>query len=346
MPDRKQVEAAFATGVAAYDNGDYARAHAAWLPLAEAGDLAAQRNIGFLYESGRGVAADGREAARWYRKAADAGFHRAQANLANLYLKGEGVAQDDREAATWFHRAALQGHAVAQYNLGVMYQQGRGVERDLPRALGWLQLAAKAGHPQAQEAVEQIMAADPPPGIPDSLKGELKLARAAPPKPAEPTPPPAPAPPAKAPESWTGKLRGFLGLAEKQDEPPPAAAAEPVPYVSAAAPPAPPQPRVSSGDAVAQGLAAYHSGRPDRARALWEPPARGGDPLAQFYLGGLYRVGMGVPLDPVSAYLWWSLAARGGHEAAKEQLIDLTSEMSLGQLVEGEKRLKAWRPGA
>jgi len=356
-PNPKQVQATFETGVRAYDAGDYTTAHAQWLPLAEGGDLAAQRNIGHLYETGKGVPLDPRQAAIWYRKAAEAGLHRAQANLANLYLKGEGVPQDDREAAQWFHRAAVQGHAVAQYNLGVLYQSGRGVEFDLPRAVGWLQLAAKAGHPQAQEAVAKLTAESPPDGIPDSLRAEPRLLRNPVPKPTAPVTAVSDVPAAPPSGGWTDRFRGMLGLGDKREEPPPAAApagasqptlqapplrspslAEPVPFAAAA--------RQGAADNVTQGLVAYHGGRSDQARLLWEPAARGGDALAQFYLGGLYRVGTGVPPDPIIAYVWWSLAARGGHQAAKEQLSDLTAEMSLGQIVEGEKRLRSWQPGS
>jgi TPR repeat protein len=353
----KQVQAAFDEGVRAYDTGDFTAAYNAWLPLAKSGDLAAQRNIGHLYETGRGVPADPKEAAVWYRKAAEDGFSRAQANLANLYLKGEGVPQDDREAALWFHKAALQGHAVAQYNLGAMYEQGRGVERDPARALGWLMLAAKAGHPQAQEAVAKVMANPAPEGIPDSLKAEPRPAKSPPSKPApEPPPPPQAAEPDSG--SVTGFFRNLLGLEpakparpaqDKRSEAAPAPQPDPVPFAQAAVPPPPTLPearlvRASSGDPVASGLAAYHGGQFHEAREAWEPLARRGDPLAQFYLGGLFRVGAGVPPDPVSAYLWWSLAARSGHQAAKEQLLDLTGEISLNELVEAERQLQAWRP--
>ena len=42
----------FEAGLAAYDAGDPAAAHAIWLPLARAGNTDAQNNIGWLYENG------------------------------------------------------------------------------------------------------------------------------------------------------------------------------------------------------------------------------------------------------------------------------------------------------
>ena len=311
----------------AYDAGDYATAYRQWLPLADAGDLAAQRNLGHLYETGKGVPQDPVQAAQWYRKAADAGLSRAQANLAVLYLKGEGTPADDREAAQWFHRAALQGHVIAEYNLGLMYEAGRGVERDLPRALGWLHLAAKAGYQPAQEALQRLLEVSPPAELPESLKAEPRLARtqapAANPAPAVKEPVPAakePVPAVKEEEGGVGGfLRGLLGLGRNPPEPP---------------------------AAVREGLEAYRQGDPARAKAIWEPAANAGDPQAQYYLGGLYRVGAGVPPDRVSAYLWWRLAARGGHAGAKKQLVDLTAAMWPAEVAEGERRLGEWKPTA
>ncbi|MBT3396634.1 MAG: hypothetical protein HN423_05595, partial [Alphaproteobacteria bacterium] len=51
------ANADFAAGVVAYEAGDFAAAFEQWLPEAEAGNDAAQRNIGLLYQSGQGVEA-------------------------------------------------------------------------------------------------------------------------------------------------------------------------------------------------------------------------------------------------------------------------------------------------
>ena len=60
----------FQAGFEAYNRGDYATALGEWKPLAEAGDAAAQFNLGGLYEKGLGVPRDGVRAFLWYRKAA------------------------------------------------------------------------------------------------------------------------------------------------------------------------------------------------------------------------------------------------------------------------------------
>ena len=66
-------------------------------------------NLGFMYESGRGVAHDDAEAVRWYRKAADAGYAPAMRNLGMAYLNGLGVAKDGAEALGWYRKAAALG---------------------------------------------------------------------------------------------------------------------------------------------------------------------------------------------------------------------------------------------
>ncbi len=81
---------------------------------AEAGDRAAQNNLGEFYETGRGVAQDAAQAFSWYARAAEAGFPPAQLNLARLYAAGNGVARDPANARIWAERAQKQGQARAQ----------------------------------------------------------------------------------------------------------------------------------------------------------------------------------------------------------------------------------------
>jgi len=113
--------------------------------LAEKGDARAQNQLGYMYDNGRGVQKDDREAVAWFRKAALQGHASAQINLGLMYAEGEGVPQDDKEAVAWYRKAALQGEAMAQYNLGVMYYKGQGVLEDYVAAYAWLNLAAANG---------------------------------------------------------------------------------------------------------------------------------------------------------------------------------------------------------
>ena len=56
--------------VEAYNNGNYAQVLELLRPLAAKGDAVAQFNLGLMYENGKGVTQDYKEAAKWFQKAA------------------------------------------------------------------------------------------------------------------------------------------------------------------------------------------------------------------------------------------------------------------------------------
>lgn len=80
---------------------------------AEAGDFAAQNNLGELFETGRGVSREPAQALGWYRKSAESGFAPAQFNLARLLAFGIGTERDAAAARQWATRAQEQGIAQA-----------------------------------------------------------------------------------------------------------------------------------------------------------------------------------------------------------------------------------------
>mgnify|MGYP001552088159 CR=1 FL=1 len=143
----------FTLGWHAFESGDYSRALALWLPLAEQGDRYAQSNLGFMYEYGQGVARDEQQAAHWYRQSAGNGLAAAQFNLALMYADGRGIRQDPLRAAYWFLQAAEQDLADAQYLLAEHLQQYMGVPRNSAAVQGWLNRAAALGQNEARAAL-------------------------------------------------------------------------------------------------------------------------------------------------------------------------------------------------
>ena len=172
-------------GWQAYQRGDYPAAVAAWRPLADTGDAAAQYNLGVLYDEGLGVERDGdtallwwtraaqqdhrlaqhnlaltllerggprdlEEAVAWLQRAAAAGFARSQYSLAKLYAAGHGVTVDDDRAFALMLAAGQAGFVRAQYNLGKMYRDAQGVDQDLAAASTWFRHAAEQGYAKAQ----------------------------------------------------------------------------------------------------------------------------------------------------------------------------------------------------
>ncbi|MBR0713031.1 tetratricopeptide repeat protein [Bradyrhizobium liaoningense] len=107
-------------GVAAFKRQDYVTASRVFIPLAERGNAAAQSQLGFMFETGRGVP------------------------------------QNYTEAAMWYRRAAEQGDSLAQYSLGLLYDRGQGVPRDIVEASKWLNLSTAAAPPRARESRARI----------------------------------------------------------------------------------------------------------------------------------------------------------------------------------------------
>ena len=60
-----------------------------------------------------------------------------------MYQKGKGVPQDYKEAAKWWRQSAEQGNAFAQALLGKMYYNGWGVPKDYREAGKWIRKSAK-----------------------------------------------------------------------------------------------------------------------------------------------------------------------------------------------------------
>lgn len=144
----------FNTGLAAYEKGDFETAIEQWTPLAEKGDMAAQYNLGVIYQNARGVRRDNKRGFYWFRQAAEKGHEKAMLNVAFAYFTGAGVGQNQQEAFIWMRKTADKGVILAQYNLGLMFYNGWGTERNMKAAQAWMELAAKAGMEQAQKKLE------------------------------------------------------------------------------------------------------------------------------------------------------------------------------------------------
>lgn len=156
----------FQKGLDAYNKGDFKIAYKEWYQLAEQGDFIAQNNLGVMYDQGKGVTEDSKQAFNWYRKSAENGYSIAQNNLGYMYANGaiewpqyglgdtndnsSRVPLDYKKAVYWYRKAAAQGNAEAQNNLGVMYADSRGVNEDSKQAFDWYHKAAKQGYAIAQ----------------------------------------------------------------------------------------------------------------------------------------------------------------------------------------------------
>jgi TPR repeat protein len=168
----------FEAGKRAYDRGDYAAALREWQPLAEKGDLQAERRLGDLYGEGKGVPRDDAEALRWYRAAASRGdlkarfevllicFWKSFGNSLGSRLHPEFEApcrgldrSDFKRLSTGLYRQALDGDAEAQYMTGTALwwsrdRSSRALAQNDPgdagrEGLKWLIASVKQGYQRA-----------------------------------------------------------------------------------------------------------------------------------------------------------------------------------------------------
>ncbi len=77
-----------------------------WLPQAMEGDAKAQNYVGQLYEAGMNKTPDYEMAALWYQRAAEQDLKEAQVNLGFLYETGKGVEKDKKKALNLYRQAA------------------------------------------------------------------------------------------------------------------------------------------------------------------------------------------------------------------------------------------------
>ena len=77
---------------------------------------------------------------------------------------------------------------------------------------------------------------------------------------------------------------------------------------------------------------------------LNRPLAEQGNANAQYNLGTFYDNGLGVPLDKVRAYMWFSLSATQGREGAAAFRDLIARRMTPAQIAEAQKLAREWKP--
>jgi hypothetical protein len=110
------------------------------LKLAENGDDEAQKDIGWMYYSGK-VEQDYTQAFKWFSKSAEQGNAYAQYNLGNMYENGDYVLKSPQKAFEWYLKSANQEFNYSQLMIGKMYFNGEGTLIDKKKAVFWIQKA-------------------------------------------------------------------------------------------------------------------------------------------------------------------------------------------------------------
>jgi TPR repeat protein len=117
------------------------------LAAAEAGNAAAQAQVGTAYAEGQGVEKDLVLARAWHLKAAEQGQVTSQVVVGFYYANGIGGPPNDQAAVEWYQKAAAADQPMALNNLGAMYSEGRGgLPKDQASAVDLYRRAAALGN--------------------------------------------------------------------------------------------------------------------------------------------------------------------------------------------------------
>ncbi|MCZ6744924.1 MAG: tetratricopeptide repeat protein [Alphaproteobacteria bacterium] len=137
-----------------YDRGEYEKALAAFLHLAERGDVDGQRVVGWMYNSGTGTAKDLEKAKYWLKLAADRDDAPSQYLLGVIHWRAR---QDDR-AFEFFEKSAGQGYGPGLYRLAICYSLGRGASKNEDKTLALLEEASRKENLRARiEYAKRLM---------------------------------------------------------------------------------------------------------------------------------------------------------------------------------------------
>lgn len=82
---------------------------------------------------------------KWLRAAAEQGDEISHRELAKIYDEGKIVKKDLKEAFRWYAKAAVIGDLNSQLELGKRYYTAKGVERDLVKSRMWFRLLGGDG---------------------------------------------------------------------------------------------------------------------------------------------------------------------------------------------------------
>jgi TPR repeat protein len=101
------------------DRGEFLSAFRLFLAAAKAGDKGSQLNVGYCYDTGKGVKPNAPAALYWYRRAYRRGDSCAATNIGTIWRDR----QNPTRALYWFRRAVQLGDEGASLDIAKLYLQ-------------------------------------------------------------------------------------------------------------------------------------------------------------------------------------------------------------------------------
>lgn len=295
---------------------------------AAAADPNAQYLMGVAYinASGRGDAEPNvAKALYWYKEAAALGHPDAQFELGQLYRLGPtGIRIDFSEAVKWYEAAAvnpLNNTGEAENELGRLYESGTRVKRNIQKALVYYEIAAEKGLPVA-EANLGALYFNGALGKRDTAQSLAWIQKAA----------------------EHGDAGGQHNLAllylrgtvtGKPDY------GQFLKWAGLSADQGSTRAMIELGNFYREGKADFPLDLKMAAK-YYRLAALKKDAKAQYLLAQMYELGLGMPLDKIQAYVYYSLSYRdGGFTPAYASLEALKRGMTASELDYAQKMSKA-----
>ncbi|HAL57165.1 MAG TPA: hypothetical protein DCP63_12010 [Bacteroidetes bacterium] len=125
---------------------------------ANAGEAAAQHELGLRYLLGEGTKADTAKGAFWIGKAAAQRHTEARYNLGILLFNGWGIDWNPFGAYVHFRACAQEDMPEAQHILGMFLTENLVVQRNWSEAYHWVKKSSDAGYSPAKEALVELEA--------------------------------------------------------------------------------------------------------------------------------------------------------------------------------------------
>jgi len=286
----------------------------------------------------------------WYLPAAKEGDTEAQYNLAYMYETGLGVDANQAKARKWYFEAAELQHDVAQMRLGMMMITGTGGEKAVNDGIDMLEKAAANGNRIAEifmqelfdagdmdrkasveivNQIRQISAEDGEQKIITQLQKQIEVLRKNKPSQAQTKPVErAPEPRSSKSMKSSSEVQAIDVLDSPENNLPP--------LTSSSSEQMPKNNNVASdaqfnlGKVFDLGLGVAKN---DAEMVRWyQASAEKGNADAQLNLGILYVQGRGVNKDMEQGLAWFRKAAEQGHQLAQNYLQLWDNKFSVGEV--------------